>query len=274
MQTYKFTNEISEVEICSIGAKIVLSEGQGEEITALYENPKDTPKLCAVLLENKLTLKETPFLNIIGNKPEENYKLTVYLPAKIFSKIKVNTTHGGVSADKIRSDVFELNTASGDISVSAQFSEIRVKTASGKITINNTAPAKLVKATTVSGNVEINAKAEKFSICSVSGKTVYNNASGEGNVSVVSGEIDLSYEEWNGALEISAVSGAVNVLLPDDSGADIEFDGVSGVLKTDLGAEKGEFVTLGKGTRGTFGKENRQNVKIKLTSGNVTIGQQ
>ena len=275
-QVYRFTNEIEEVEVCSLGARIVIVPTDDEGITAEYDKPKDTPQFCAVLLDKKLTFKETPWIDIIGNRAEENYKISVYLPKKLYSKITVNTTHGGVCAEDVAADMFDLNTASGDINVNAQFNEIRVKTASGRITVKNTleVPARVVNVTTVSGSVEINAKAEKFSICSVSGNTVYNNASGEGSVSATSGKIDLNYGEWNGALNISAVSGDVNVSLPVNSGIDVEFDGISGLLKTDIGSEKGKQVNLGKGTRGTFGGDNCHKVKIKLTSGNVTITQQ
>ena len=278
-QVYRFTNDIEEVEVCSIGAKIVISPTDDEGITAEYENPKDSPQFCAVLLDKKLTFKETPFIDIIGNignKTEENYKISVYLPKKLFAKITVNTTHGGVCAKDVSADSFDLNTASGDINVNAQFNEIRVKTASGRINVKNAleAPARAVNVTTVSGSVEIDAKAEKFSLYSVSGNTVYNNASGEGNVSATSGKIDLNYCEWNGELNISAVSGSVNVTLPENSGIDVEFDGISGNLKTDIGSEKGKQINLGKGTRGTFGGENCHKVKVKLTSGNVTVSQQ
>ena len=275
-QIYKFTNEIEEVEISSLGAKIIIVPTDDEAITAEYENPKESPQLCAVLLEKKLTFKETQWIDILGNRADENYKISVYLPKKLFSKITVNTTHGGVCAEGVKSDAFDLNTASGDINVNAEFNEIRVKTASGRITVKNLLeiPARLVNVTTVSGKVEIDAKSEKFSLYSVSGNTVYNNACGEGKVSVASGKIELNYSEWNGALNVSAVSGDVNVSLPEGSGIDVDFDGISGMLRTDIGSEKGKLMNLGKGTHGTFGGENVQSIKIKLTSGNVTVKQQ
>lgn len=275
-QVYRFTNEISEVEVSSIGAKIVLVPTDEEGITAEYENPKDNPKFCAVLLENKLSFKETPFINIIGNRAEEGYKITVYLPKKTFSKIIVKTTHGGVCIDDVKSEVFDLNTASGDINVNAEFSEIRVKTASGKITVRNSPEitARLVKVNSASGNIELDAKTERFAVYSASGNTVFNNACGDGSVSVASGKIDLNYGEWNGDLSISAVSGEVNAVLPEGSGMNVDFDGISGMLQTDLGNEKGKLMNLGKGTHGTFGGENLHSIKIKLTSGNVTVKQQ
>lgn len=62
-QVYRFTNEIEEVEVCSLGARIVIVPTDDEGITAEYENPKDTPQFCAVLLDKKLTFKETPWFD-------------------------------------------------------------------------------------------------------------------------------------------------------------------------------------------------------------------
>ncbi|MBE6901963.1 MAG: DUF4097 domain-containing protein, partial [Ruminococcaceae bacterium] len=127
---------------------------------------------------------------------------------------------------------------------------------------------------TVSGNAEVvGYKAEEFNLHSVSGSTSYHGASGKGKVAVTSGRIDISYDEWNNDLDISAISGNINVSLPEGSGMDLKFDGISGSLRTDIGTEKGRFMNLGKGTSGIFGGENSHAVKASLTSGTVTITQ-
>ena len=63
------------------------------------------------------------------------------------------------------------------------------------------------------------------------------------------------------------------VELPADSGMELSFSGVSGMLKTDLGREKGSFMNLGKGTNGEFGGANKHKVTANLTSGTVTVSQ-
>ena len=90
---------------------------------------------------------------------------------------------------------------------------------------------------------------------------------------MTSGTVEVSYAEWNGDLDISAISGSVNLSLPKDSGLDISFGGISGTLKTDLGNERGSFTTLGKGTSGEFGGENKHKLTVNLTSGVVTAAQ-
>ena len=254
-QIYRFPNEIEKVEIGSIGAKIIVKRHEEEIIIAEYDNPRDTPEFAATLSGKTLSLKEKLSLSIFGSKPTEGYSITVYLPDRCFEKLAVNTASGGAEVEGVTAREFDLNTASGEININAYFENITLQSASGNITLTNPTdkPAK--------------------SLHSVSGRTVYNGASGAGKVAVTSGTVEVSYAEWNGDLDISAISGSVNLSLPKDSGLDISFGGISGTLKTDLGNERGSFTTLGKGTSGEFGGENKHKLTVNLTSGVVTAAQ-
>lgn len=188
----------------------------------------------------------------------------------------MNTASGGAEIEGVTARDFDLNTASGEINVNAYFENITVQSASGNITLTNPTgkPAKSLHTCTVSGNARVvDYKAEKFNLHSVSGRTVYSGASGAGKVAVTSGTVEVSYSEWNADLDVSAISGSVNLTLPKDSGLDISFSGISGTVKTDLGNERGSFVNLGKGTSGEFGGENKHKLNVNLTSGVVTAAQ-
>lgn len=278
-QIYTFSNEIDEVEISSLGARITVMSADGETITAEYDNPSDKPELCAVLCGKHLTLKETLGLQIFCCKPSEDYSITVHLPKKLYKLLKINTASGGVSIDdaELTAEKFSLSTASGEINVTAFFESAKLKTASGRVTLSNPTDnlSKSVEVSTASGDVHIeNYKAEKFSISSISGKTVYTGAAGAGNIHVTSGQVSVFYSEWDADLKIGAVSGNVNVTLPKESGANIRFDGVSGTVKTDLNGAQGTFINLGKGTNGDFGGSNIHNVAVNLVSGTVTLAQE
>lgn len=277
-QIYKFTNDIDEVEVSSLGAPIKVLSTDESGISAEYENPNDKPEFCAVLCGKKLTLKEKASFSLFRAKPKEDYSITVFLPKKLYAAITVNTASGGVEItdESVTAQKFDLNTASGDIVVRAFFEEVRIKSASGNICVSDPTggTARLLKINTVSGRVSVDGyKADKFSICSVSGKTEYVGAGGEGDINVTSGTVDVTYDEWNGDLKIGAVSGIVNVSFPDESGADVKFDGVSGLVKTDLGNDRGMFMNLGKGTSGEFGGGNKHKVSVSLVSGTVTLAQ-
>ena len=48
-QTYTFSNDITTVEVSSLGAKIVVIPQDRADIYVEYDNPKDSPEFCAVL---------------------------------------------------------------------------------------------------------------------------------------------------------------------------------------------------------------------------------
>lgn len=277
-QIYTFSNEIDEVEISSLGAKIFVQSADGSAIVAEYDNPADKPELCAVLCGKHLTLKETPTFKVFTAKHSEDYAITVKLPEKLYKELKINTASGGVeiSDSAVTAETLNLNTASGQIEINAFFENAKVKSASGSVHLNNASgkTAKLLKVSTASGSVSVeNYKAEKYVISSVSGKTTYTGASGEGEIRVTSGTVEVGYDEWNGDLKIGAISGNVKVTLPAGSGVNVVFDGVSGMVKTDLGGEAGRFINLGKGTNGEFGGENKHNASVNTVSGTVTFAQ-
>lgn len=290
-QTYTFNNEIDTVEVSSLGAKINMIPQEREDIYVEYENPKDAPEFCAVLSGKTLTLKESFSFKIFGNKPKEGYSITVYLPLKTFENIKINTSSGGVEVGEVSAENFTLNTASGNINVNAFLNNVKLQSASGNITLTNpiAAPqgtvsldkeetalptAQSLNVCTVSGNATISGyRTEVFGIHSVSGRTVVNGASGRGSVSVTSGSVDITYADWNNDLSVSLISGNVKIILPENSGASLNINGVSGSVRTDLGQAKGSFINLGKGTSGDFGGENRHKLDASLTSGTVTVAQ-
>lgn len=290
-QTYTFNNEINTVEVSSLGAKIIMIPQERQDIYVEYDNPKDAPEFCAVLSGKTLTLKESFSFKIFGNKPKEGYSITVYLPLKTFENIKINTSSGGVEVGEVSAENFTLNTASGNINVNAFLNNVKLQSASGNITLTNplaaqqdtgfldkeetaVPTAQSLNVCTVSGNATISGyRTELFGVHSVSGRTVVNGISGRGSVSVTSGSVELNYADWNNDLSVSLISGNVKITLPENSGASLNINGVSGSVRTDLGQAKGSFINLGKGTSGDFGGENRHRLDASLTSGTVTVAQ-
>lgn len=270
---YTFTNDIDAVEVSAIAAHTEISSYDEDCITVEYDNPLDKPEFCAVLCGKRLTLKETPTFKLFGTRLDGNYSITVHLPRKKFYEIKIKTASNGAETTGIEAENFILNTASGSVVINGIFDNIKAKSASGDVKICGTAEntAKHLDIASASGNITTDQRAEEFSISSASGNIEYNNAAGKGNISVTSGHISVDYAEWTDDLKISAVSGKITAYLPEDSGADIEFDGVSGLVKTDLGSRSGDLLNLGKGTRGQFGGSNVHKVSVNLVSGTALI---
>lgn len=274
-QIYTFTNEINEVEINAICAKTTVECTDSEAITAEYENTGEKPEFCAVLSGKKVILKEIFKLGMLCTKSGDS-AITVKLPKKTFDLLKIKTASGGVtiSDSAVAAENFTLDTASGEININAFFPNVKIKTASGKVTLENPTGNKAVSVDIAAASGEVTVRGystEKYKISSASGKTVYTNAAGDGEINVTSGNIEVDYSDWSGDLKIGAVSGNVKVTLPKDSGINVKFDGVSGMVKTDLGGEPGRFMNLGKGTNGEFGGSNKHNVAVNLISGTVTL---
>lgn len=274
-QVYTFTNEIDEVEIAALSAKITVESTDSGAITAEYENTGEKPEFCAVLSGKKVILKEIFKFGMICSKSGES-AITVKLPKKLFSLLKIKTASGGVtvSDSAVTAENFVLDTASGEINITAFFTNVKIKTASGKVTLENPTGKKAASVDVAAASGEVTVRGyttDKYKISSVSGKTVYTNAAGDGEINVTSGNIEVDYSEWSGDLKIGAVSGNVKVILPKESGVNVKFDGVSGMVKTDLGGEPGRFMNLGKGTNGEFGGSNKHNVAVNLISGTVTL---
>lgn len=273
-QVYKFTNEINEVKVSVLAASLTITAHDEDFILAEYDNPSEAPKFSATLTENKIIFKESKLLALFKN-PLEKYTLNVYLPKKQFKSLEVSTASGGAKISDVRAESFVLNTASGEINVSGDFADVKIKSASGNVKFANTsdAPAKSLKISSASGDIEADCRAESYSVSGVSGKIICNNACGKGSISMTSGNIDVNYAEWNDDLSINVVSGKANITLPEGSGAEICFNGVSGSLKTDIGGEKGKFMNIGKGTNGTFGSGNVHKITANTTSGSVTVAE-
>lgn len=275
-QVYKFTNEINELKVCTLSAKLKLTAHDEDFILAEYDNPAETPKFSATLTENKLIFKESKLFSLVMLKnPIDEYSLNVYLPRRLFKSIEICTASGGAEVSGVESEEFILNTASGKIDITGTFGDIKLKSASGNIVFANNpeTTAKSLRISSASGDIEAASRAESFSISGVSGKITYTNACGKGSISMTSGNIDVNYADWNDDLSINVVSGKSNITLPAGSGAELSFNGVSGTLKTDIGGEKGKFMNIGKGTNGTFGSGNVHKITASTTSGCVTIAE-
>jgi hypothetical protein len=107
-----------------------------------------------------------------------------------------------------------------------------------------------------------------FELSVVSGTLDLGGLSGRGSVNIVSGTANLGYAEWNDSLKIDIVSGSTNVVVPEGSGAEINFSRVSGHVSYNLDGDSGR---LDRGGSANVGGENRQRVTVDLVSGSASI---
>lgn len=272
--SYTFTNELEELSVSSLGAAVKVEPCDGDSVTVEYLNPDSKPEMCVVICGRKLMIKETVTFGVFSRKSAEGYSITLKVPSKQWKSLAVNTGAGAAEiAEGVTAERLTVNSGSGNVTVGSYFEDVNIRSASGQVTLSCSEgkTAKSLRVSSASGTVEIeDYKAERFSLTLASGKANYTGAVGEGAVKVTSGTVEVVYSKWESDLKISAISGKATVRLPEGSGANIRFDGVSGAVRTNLGNPE-HFLLLGKGTNGEFGGEPKHNITVNLVSGEAVI---
>lgn len=137
------------------------------------------------------------------------------------TKADINNVSGKLELYQVISDEIEVETVSGECSVSGKIDIIEAKTVSGSLDINTADGSKKIEANTVSGKVNIGTN------CGESGFTAnYSSVSGgfscdlsgmnkDGKFIYGSGEADYNISTVSGDIEISAVENTLTQWLLD-----------------------------------------------------------
>ena len=186
-----------------------------------------------------------------GLKLYSNYgkkALTVSVPETLLlSELDIDSASADVRVNAAGAKTIRVDTASGDVTFdnSCDMQSIRIDTASGKqsITAGHVETAKLNSA---SGSIRITAD------------TIENL-----NVNTASGDIRCNLQEAPDECRIDTASGKVEVGLPEDAGFTLKVSTASGRLNSDFAMKKTDKTyTCGDG-------EGR--IKIDTASGNINL---
>lgn len=270
-----FSEEFSNIEIGVISAETIISFSDDNAVHIDYEGKNSNVKLTAEVSGNKLIVLEKsrisfPFFNF--NVKTKNSVLKIAIPEKEYKDVKLNTVSGSAVTDGLISEKLTLNTTSGSINLSAFADKIVLSTVSGDIKLENCTSNKAdsITSSSTSGSTAIMGyRPERFALSAVSGEITMSGASGKGDINLTSGSARIEYDEWNDKLNISAVSGSVEVTLPEGSGIDLDFSRISGEVKYDLDGEEGKISK--EGDYNNIGGENIQKADVNLTSGKVSF---
>lgn len=175
--------------------------------------------------------------------------LTVLLPEELLLKeLKINGLSAKMEVDSIQAEELNLNTMSGDVEItgctiteSADFD-----TTSGAVTAEVLGALRELCVSTVSGKASVTAQRID---------TV--------DMDSTSGALLLSAEETPDRIDISTGSGAVTLILPEDTGMTLHFGTVSGRLSSELPGKTG-------GKDSVFG-DGACECSIETTSGDLKI---
>lgn len=194
--------DITALDIDWVAGDVKIMVTDGEEIVVTEHADRGIPAEYALLLEADNTLRIRYSNDVWGiDMPEKD--LTVLLPRTVAENLTA-VDLSGVSA----------NFAVGKLTVRDAFS---FDTTSGKLEMQS-----------------MNAPQAKADVSSVSGKVELDGSFREVKAGSTSGEIDLMLRNAPAAVEVSTVSGEVDVELPAGTGFTLDYSTVSGELEYDF----------------------------------------
>ena len=193
---------ITALSIDWVAGDVKIMVTDGEEIVVTEHVDRGIPAEYALLLEADNTLRIRYSNDVWGiDMPEKD--LTVLLPRTVAENLTA-VDLSGVSAD----------FAVGKLTVRDAFS---FDTTSGKLEMQS-----------------MNAPQAKATVSSVSGNVELDGSFREVKAGSTSGEIDLMLRNAPAAVEVSTVSGEVDVELPAGTGFTLDYSTVSGELECDF----------------------------------------
>ncbi|SHH95082.1 DUF4097 family beta strand repeat-containing protein [Sporanaerobacter acetigenes] len=188
--------------------------------------------------------------NLSQNVSYSNLKLDIHIPENYKENMKIVSTSGDVNLSKMN------------------FNDLNLATVSGDINLNDLNLKDLVVSTT-SGDIDsLNISADKNMFNSTSGDIEIKNLIGSVQTNTVSGDIEISYKNFNDNIIAATVSGDVNITLPKKSEFQISAQTTSGDLKSNFPITiQGKHKNSLEGTVGS--SENK--INIGTVSGDVNI---
>ena len=224
--------DITALDIDWVAGDVKIMVTDGEEIVVTEHADRGIPAEYALLLEADNTLRIRYSNDVWGiDMPKKD--LTVLLPRTVAENLTA-VDLSGVSA----------NFAVGKLTVRDAFS---FDTTSGKLEMQS-----------------MNAPQAKADVSSVSGNVELDGSFREVKAGSTSGEIDLMLRNAPAAVEVSTVSGEVDVELPAGTGFTLDYSTVSGELEYDFPLTKskdGKFVCGDGACR----------IEVGTTSGSLSV---
>lgn len=195
--------------------------------------------------------------------------LEIHMPQG--ASVEAESVSGDIEASGLSGEAIELRTVSGDLDVSAESQRLTLVSVSGDVDFTGT--AERVRVESVSGEVELDGVAGEIEASTVSGDVTVIGGGPllNGEFEAVSGDVELDVVvAGGGRINVSSMSGDVDLYLPGDQQAEFFAQTFSGDIDTDFGRETS--ASRGPGSR----LEHREGdggatIKLNSFSGDVSI---
>lgn len=159
----------------------------------------------------------------------------LFLPKRMWERIIVKTTSGDILSDcELKAAELSFQSTSGDIKLkNADVRLLALKSSSGDIDCENVS-CESSNIATISGDIACRAQTGHIEISSTSGDTELFGMNADSAVQTVSGDITLRFDDMPGALRAKSTSGDIKLFIPENDGFAINYNRVSGDLRSDF----------------------------------------
>ena len=275
-KTYEYTQEIEDLDSLDIAwlagdVELKYYDGANIKITEMSTVELNNDEILRLEVDgNVLKVKWNDGNKFLGWMFSMlGKKLTVEIPRGMYlEEVAVNSASSNIAADGITAKAVKLQSTSGGIKANSVISEeLALKSTSGGITANM-AQANVLSASTVSGSISLaDTVGIDSKVSSTSGAIEYKGSFKNLAAKSVSGRIDAMTLALVEKVKLEAVSGSVNLTVPEDVEAKVKFGSVSGSFSSTLQN------TLKWSKSGEFDVGSSQNeITLSTTSGSINLG--
>lgn len=270
---YSFPENINNIEVATASADTKITLADISEAKVTYKTETGGLSFKAFMDGDTLRVEETGgFLFLFHISGESDAELEITLPKKEYNDVEIVTASGNTDIDQLICDEFNSVVTSGNSEYDIFARDIDIYTTSGSVNVRNCTD-RIAEKLTLSSTSGVHSvkgfKTSEYEFVTTSGVISADELSGRGQVNLVSGEIYLTFAEWNGDIEVDGVSGSLDMKLPENSGVAVNLDAVSGGVRVALGENNTYF--SGESNTGNIGGENSHVLDVDLVSGEVYV---
>ena len=158
-RTVESTNT-KTLEISSTSANINVEKGDENNITVRYHgqlrtNSSSEPEVLVDRDNEKLSIKSGTFKPEIGFTTYQNFQLDVIVPSTLWEELKIKSVSGDISATDLSANKFNIESTSGNLSLTNCSGGQILKTVSGNIKLLDRELAFDKTINTTSGDVNL-----------------------------------------------------------------------------------------------------------------------
>ncbi len=265
---------VDGLDIGWINGKVEIKVGSGDLIRVTETSNREFTE------ENRLKLSiSNGILQIKWSKAfinlsifENHYKnLVVEVPRALstsLESLKCSTTAGLISVSGFTAAEQDFSSTSGDLELSSLKGEkASFSSTSGELTMKNLSFSEELSVNTTSGAINAeNVESEALNFNTVSGAIAVDGRADSFHTSAVSATVFANLSKCPESVNMSSVSGALVLTIPENPGFEAEYSSVSGDFSSDFPVTG----SSGKSGRAKY-SAGKSSFRFSTTSGNMQI---